>query len=109
MVTGIWIVSFIFLCGLVAGGLLGAWLELRCGRRLAFAEPFISRDRLLRSIAATALTGPFMLLNEALDAFRARRVGVTTVASSVALSLTWVFLTGIVVADVVFFLRGFLA
>jgi hypothetical protein len=108
MVTGIWIVSFIFLCGLVAGGLVGAWLELRCGRRLAFAEPFISRDRLLRSIAATVVTGPFMLLNEALDAFRARRVGLTTVLSSAALSLTWVFLTGIVVADLAIFLRGLL-
>ena len=47
-----------------------------------------------------------MLFNEALEAFRARRVGWTTVGSSAALSMTWAFLTGIVVVDLAFFIGG---
>lgn len=104
--TGVWIVSFVFLSGLVAGGLLGVLLEMWSGRRLAFAEPFLTLRRPLRSLLMTAFAGPFMLFNEALEAFRARRVGWTTVGSSAALSMTWAFLTGIVVVDLAFFIGG---
>lgn len=107
--TGVWIVSFVFVSGLVAGGVVGVLLEMWSGRRLAFAEPFVTMRRPVRSLALAALAGPFMLFNEALDAFRARRVGWTTVGSSAALSLTWAFLTGIVVVDVAFFVGGLLS
>ena len=107
--TGVWIVSFVFLSGLVVGGMVGVLLEMWGGRRLAFAEPFVTRRRPVRSLALTAFAGPFMLFNEALDAFRGRRIGWTTVGSSAALSLTWAFLTGIVVVDVAFFVTSLLS
>lgn len=107
--TGIWIVSFVFLCGLVAGGLLGVVLEIWAGRRLAFAEPFVSRRFPVRSLATTAISGPFMLVNETLEAFRQRSVGPVTLAGSIALALTWVFLTGIVVADLAIFVGHLVA
>lgn len=109
MMTVVWIVSFVFLSGLVVGGMAGVVLEMWSGRRLAFAEPFVTLKRPVRSLALTALAGPFMLFNEALDAFRGRRIGWTTVGSSAALSLTWAFLTGIVVVDVAFFVSGLLS
>ena len=49
-----------------------------------------------------------MLVNEAATALRARRIGVPSLFSCVLLSLTWVFLTGIVVLDVAFFLSDLL-
>ncbi|MFN3548479.1 MAG: DUF6949 family protein [Mesorhizobium sp.] len=109
MMTCIWIVSFVFVSGLVAGGVAGVLLEIWSGRRLAFCEPFVTLRHPVRSLALAALAGPFMLFNEALDAFRARRAGWTTVGSSAALSLTWTFLTGIVVVDVAFFVGGLLS
>jgi hypothetical protein len=103
MMTGIWIVSFVFVSGLVVGGIVGVLLEMWSGRRLAFSEPFVTSRHPARSVALTAMAGPFMLFNEALESYRARRVGWTTVGGSAALSLTWAFLTGIVVIDVAFF------
>ncbi len=109
MMTVLWILSFVFVSGLVAGGVAGVLLEIWSGRRLAFAEPFVTMQRPVRSVALAALAGPFMLFNEALQAFRARRAGWPTVAGMAALSLTWAFLTGIVVVDVAFFVRGLLS
>jgi hypothetical protein len=109
MMTGVWIVSFVFVSGLVAGGTLGVLLEMWSGRRLAFSEPFVTMRRPLRSLLLAAFSGPFMLFNEALEAFRARRVGWTTVGSSAALSMTWAFLAGIVVIDVAFFVGSLLS
>ena len=109
MMTGVWIVSFVFVSGLVASGAFGVLLEIWSGRRLAFCEPFVTLRRPARSLALAALAGPFMLFNEALEAFRARRVGWTTVGSSAALSLTWAFLTGIIVVDVAFFVGKLLS
>ncbi len=102
--AGVWIISFVFSCGLVFSGLGGAVLEMWAGRRLAFADPFVSRSHVWRSLWMTALSGPFMLVNEALAALKERHIGVPSVISCVALSATWVFMTGIVVLDVAFFL-----
>ncbi len=66
------LVLFAFAVGLTACGLAGSAMELVAGRRLAFAEPYVSPAHVLRSLAATACAGPFMLANDALDARRAR-------------------------------------
>ena len=101
-------ICFTFLAGLTLCGLVGSALELATGRRLSFGEPFVANGHVLRSLAATAGAGPFMLVNEAATALRARRIGVPSLFSCVLLSLTWVFLTGIVVLDVAFFLSDLL-
>ncbi len=106
--VGIWLVSFVFLSGLVFSGIGGTVLEMWGGRRLAFSDPFVSRQHVVRSLWMTAMTGPFMLVNEAASALRERRIGVPSLFSCVLLSLTWVFLTGIVVLDVAFFLSDLL-
>ena len=106
--AGVWLVSFVFLSGLVFSGLGGTVLEIWGGRRLAFADPFVSRQHMFRSLWMTAMSGPFMLVNEAASALRERRIGVPSLFSCVLLSLTWVFLTGIVVLDVAFFLSDLL-
>lgn len=107
--VGIWLVSFVFLCGLVSSGLVGVGLEMWGKRRLAFGDPFVTREHVWRSLWMTALSGPFMLVNEALAALKEKRIGVPSMISCVGLSLTWVFLTGIVVLDVAFFLSNLLS
>ncbi|MGT2468856.1 DUF6949 family protein [Mesorhizobium atlanticum] len=56
-------------------------MELLSGRRLAFAEPYVSPVHVLRSLAATACAGPFMLTNEALAARREGRIGTMALLS----------------------------
>lgn len=107
--AGIWLISLVFLSGLVFSGLGGAALEIWGGRRLAFADPFVNRQHVWRSLWMTALSGPFMLVNEALAALKERRIGIPSLASCVALSGTWIFLMGIVVLDVAFFLSDLLS
>ena len=67
-------ICFTFLAGLTLCGLVGSALELATGRRLSFGEPFVANGHVLRSLAATAGAGPFMLVNEALAAWRRRHV-----------------------------------
>ena len=65
--------------------------------------------REMTDMFVTAGAGPFMLVNETLEAFRQRSVGPVTLAGSIALALTWVFLTGIVVADLAIFVGHLVA
>ena len=107
--AGIWLVAFVFLCGLTLAGLHGTVLEMWSGRRLGFAAPFVSRDHVVRSLVFTAACGPLMLVNEALDAFRNGRIGGAGVAGMALLSGIWLFLSGIVVANIALDLRDLLS
>jgi len=107
--AGIWLVTFVFLCGLTLAGIHGTILEMWSGRRLGFAAPFVSRDHVVRSLVFTAACGPLMLFNEALGAFRDRRVGGVGVAGVAILSGIWLFLSGIVVANIALGLRDLLS
>lgn len=89
-----------FLTGLTVAGLAGSTMELVFRQRLRLSAPFVQRERILLSLAATAVAGPFMLANEALASFRARRIGAAALAISMAVSFVWVLATGIVVAEV---------
>lgn len=90
------LIAFAFPVGLTLCGLAGAVMELLGGRRLAFAEPFVSPGHLLRSLAAAALAGPAMLVNDALAARRARRISLLLLVSCMATAVLWTFALGTV-------------
>ncbi|MES0131075.1 hypothetical protein [Mesorhizobium sp. M0029] len=74
-------------------------MELAAGRRLAFAEPYVSPAYILRSLATTACAGPFMLANDALDALDARREGRISTLMLMSCGCTviaWALVLGIV-------------
>lgn len=90
----------IVLAGLTAGGSIGSIMEAVAGRRLSFGAPFISREHLLRSLLATVFAGPFMLVNDALEAWRTGSVSLVAVASCLATACVWTAALGLVVVDV---------
>jgi hypothetical protein len=92
--------AFTFLAGLTACGLAGSAMELLAGKRLAFAEPYVSPAHVARSLAATAFAGPFMLANDALDAWRRRDIAVLVLASCLATVLIWIMALGTVLIAV---------
>lgn len=92
-------VCFTFLAGLTLCGLAGSAMELAAGRRLSFGRPFVSPDHLVRSLAATAGAGPFMLVNEALAAWREGRVSAVFLAGCAGTAAGWTLATGIVAVD----------
>jgi hypothetical protein len=94
------LIAFAFLVGLTVCGLAGSAMELACGRRLAFVEPYVSPAHVLRSLAATALAGPFMLFNDALAARRAGRISWPALASCGCTALMWTLALGIVALGV---------
>jgi len=71
-------------------------MELVSGRRLAFAEPYVSPLHILRSLAATACAGPFMLTNEALAARREGRIGTMALLSCGCTAIAWSLALGVV-------------
>ncbi|ESW88237.1 MULTISPECIES: hypothetical protein [unclassified Mesorhizobium] len=89
-------VLFAFAVGLTACGLTGSVMELAAGRRLAFAEPYVSPAYILRSLAATACAGPFMLANDALDARREGRISTLMLMSCGCTVIAWALTLGIV-------------
>lgn len=95
-----------FLTGLTVAGLSGSAMELLWSRRLSLQAPFVQQGHLLRSLAASAAAGSFMLANDALGAFRAGRIGWAALGVSLSISGVWVLATGIVVAELALGLTG---
>ncbi len=83
-------------------------MELISGRRLAFAEPYVSSTRILRSLAATACAGPFMLANEALDARREGRISTLALLSCGCTAVAWALALGIVLVAIASWATGLL-
>ncbi|WP_149801978.1 hypothetical protein [Mesorhizobium sp. NFR06] len=90
------LVLYAFAVCLTACGLAGSVMELLSGRRLAFAEPYVSPLHILRSLAATACAGPFMLTNEALAARREGRIGTMALLSCGCTAIAWALALGVV-------------
>ncbi|WP_430708735.1 DUF6949 family protein [Mesorhizobium vachelliae] len=90
------LVLYAFAVGVTACGLAGSAMELLSGRRLAFAEPYVSPVHILRSLAATACAGPFMLANEALAARREGRIGTMALLSCGCTAIAWALALGVV-------------
>jgi hypothetical protein len=88
-----------FLTGLTLCGLAGSTMELVSGCRLSFADPFVSSRHVLRSLAAAAAAGPFMLANDALDAWRRGEVSPLVLVSCMLTSAGWALATGVVAID----------
>jgi len=97
---------YAFAVGLTACGLAGSALELVSGRRLAFAEPYVSSAHVLRSLAATACAGPFMLANEALAARREGRIGTLALLSCGCTAVGWALALGVVLIAVASWAAG---
>jgi hypothetical protein len=93
--------AFAFMVGLTACGLAGSAMELVCGRKVAFAEPYVSSAHLLRSLVATACAGPFMLANDALDARRQGRISSLALLSCGCTVTLWTLALGIVLLAMV--------
>ncbi|WP_376704581.1 hypothetical protein RQ479_07250 [Mesorhizobium sp. ISC25] len=90
-------IIFSFMAGLTACGLAGSAMELIAGRKLAFVQPYVSSKHMLRSLAATACAGPLMFANEALDAWRERRISVLGLISCGCTATIWALALGMVV------------
>lgn len=88
---------FAFAVGLTACGLAGSAMELVSGRKVAFAEPYVSPSHVLRSLLATACAGPFMLVNDAIDARRQRRISTLALMSCGCTAIAWTLALGVVV------------
>ena len=93
------LICFAFLTGLTLCGLAGSTMELVAGRRLSFADPFVSSGHVLRSLAAAAAAGPFMLANDALDAWRRGDVSALVLIFCTLTSAGWALATGVVAID----------
>jgi hypothetical protein len=93
------VTCFAFSTGLTFCGLAGSMMELAAGRRLSFTDPFVSPRHMPRSLGAAAAAGPFMLANDALDAWRSRGVSMLTLVSCVLTAAGWALATGVVVID----------
>lgn len=88
---------FAFVVGLTSCGLAGSAMELVSGRKVAFAEPYVSPSHVLRSLLATACAGPFMLVNDAIDARRERRISMIALMSCGCTAIAWSLALGVVV------------
>ncbi|MEO5755722.1 MAG: hypothetical protein ABIQ51_02585 [Mesorhizobium sp.] len=89
--------AYAFVVGLTVCGLAGSAMELISGRKIAFVEPYVSPSHILRSLAATACAGPFMLFNDALDARRTGRISTLALMSCCCTAIAWSLALGVVV------------
>lgn len=92
---------FAFMSGLTLSGIAGSVMQIMTGRRLSFAEPYVSSRHLLRSLASTASAGPFMLCNDALAAWRNGGVSSLALISCLLTAGAWTMSIGILTVDLV--------
>lgn len=86
---------FAFLAGLTVAGIISTLVEIATRVPVAFAEPHLSPRRIVRSVALTALAGPYMLGNEALDAFRRGTINAARLATYTMVAGTWALALGV--------------
>jgi hypothetical protein len=99
---------FAFVVGLTTCGLVGSAMELVSGRKVAFTEPYVSPSHVLRSLLSTACVGPFMLANDALDAWRERRISIVALMSCGCTVIAWALALGVVVLAIASWTVGLL-
>jgi len=100
------LVALAFPVGLTACGLAGTAMEMAGGRRLAFIEPYVSPRHVMRSLAAVAAAGPFMLMNDALAARRARRISFGLLVSCACTALVWALALGVTILSGLLWANG---
>lgn len=105
---GLQLALFAFLAGLTFAGLAGSALELLFRRPVSLGMPFVSPDRILRSLGITLLAGPLMLANEALAAWRLGRIGLPMLAVCTVGACLWACAAGILILELAFCLAGLL-
>jgi hypothetical protein len=98
--TALQLGAFAFLVGLTLCGLAGSIMELVSGRRLAFAAPYVTPAHVARSLAMTVAAGPFMLVNDALDAHREQRLSTAGLGSCMCTAVIWLMALGVVTITV---------
>lgn len=94
--TAVQLGAFAFLVGLTLCGLAGSIMEMVSGRRLAFAAPYVTPAHVFRSLAMTVAAGPFMLVNDALDAHREQRLSTAGLGSCMCTAVVWLMALGVV-------------
>lgn len=102
----LWALAFALAVGLTIAGFAGSVMEIAAGARLRLAPPFIDRRRIVLSLAASFAAGPFMLVNDALAARRACRIGGPALAVCVVIALGWTLATGIVATELAILASG---
>lgn len=102
----LWALAFALAVGLTIAGFAGSVMEIAVGARLRLAPPFVDRRRIALSLAASFAAGPYMLVNDALVARAARRIGGPALAACVAIALGWALATGIVATELAILAAG---
>lgn len=93
-------VAFAFLAGVTFCGLAASLVELAAGARLSFRYPFVSSGHVWRSLAVTFASGPFILINEAVEAWRDGHTGPAALSLSFLTAFFWALCMGIVIVEV---------
>lgn len=91
--------AFALFTGITVCGMAGTVFEMIAERPVSFAEPFVSRRALTRSLTATLLAGPMMLANDALTARRRRDISFAMLLSCCGTALCWSLAIGIVILE----------
>ena len=102
----LWAFSFAFVVGLTVAGFAGSVLEIAAGVQLRLAPPFVDRRRIALSLAASLAAGPFMLVNDALEAQRRGRIGRLALLVCIAVGAVWALATGILATELAIMLAG---
>lgn len=95
------IVCYALAVGLTVAGIAGSAIEIVAGKRLGFRTPFVARDRIAVSLAATLAAGPAMLANEAIAAWRVGLIDRAALCLCAFTALVWATATGIVFVELV--------
>lgn len=102
----IWTFSFAFAVGLTIAGSAGSAMEIATGVPLRLAPPFVDRRRIALSLAASLAAGPFMLVNNALEARQHGRIGLPALSICLFIGAVWTLATGILATELAILLSG---
>jgi hypothetical protein len=85
--------------GLTLAGIAGTMLELAAGCRLGFRPPFVRPNHVGVSLALTMAAGPYMLVNEAVAAWRCGVIGRPGLGFCALTAGLWALASGILLVE----------
>ena len=91
--------AYAYLVGSAFSALIGAAAELRADAEAGMRPPFLSQDRILRSLGLTLAAGSYLLVSE-LRAARGRgQASLPLVLAGMAFASIWALATGILLVE----------
>jgi hypothetical protein len=91
--------AYAYVVGSAFSALIGSAMEQRMGAEAGFRPPFVSPDRIARSLTLTLAAGSYLMTAELRTAFAKGRISAVSALAGLLFASIWALATGILLVE----------